>query len=255
MDPYLEGSLWTTVHTTLAVEIARQLNRQLLPRYIALTTRRYVMDTPEESEILVGQIGETYPDIAVVKQGPVAVSRGPAAAIGPPLQMATLIRTPVPHITVEIRDVAKRQLVTVIEVLSPTNKRGDGYEEYVDKRERILRSSAHLMEIDLLRKGHRVPMRGTLPSVPYFVFICRREKRLATDIWPITLDQPLPEVPVPLLPDDDDARLNLQQAMTNVYDENGLRYMIDYSQPPEVPLAPEQAAWIDERLRAAGLRP
>jgi hypothetical protein len=252
MDPYLEGSLWMSVHTTLAVEIARQLNRLLLPRYIALTTRRYVMDTPEESEILVG---ETYPDVALVKQGPPQGGHGPGATITAPLLMATLIRMPVPHITVEIRDVAKRQLVTVIEVLSPTNKRGDGYKEYVDKRERILRSTAHLMEIDLLRKGHRVPMRGTLPTVPYFVFIARREKRLATDVWPITLDQPLPEVPVPLLPGDADAKLGLQPALTNVYDENGLRYMIDYSKPPEVSLTPEQAAWVDEHLRAAGLRP
>src|SRR5438477_11191182 len=112
MDPYHEGSLWMTVHTTLAVEIARQLNRQLLPRYIALTTRRYVMDTPEESEIL---IGGTYPDIAVVKQGPVEEGRGTVAIIAPPLQMATLIRTPVPHITVETRAIAQRQLVTVLQ--------------------------------------------------------------------------------------------------------------------------------------------
>jgi hypothetical protein len=234
------------------VEIARRLNRQLLPRYNALTTRRYVMDTPEESEILIGGI---YPDVAVVKQGQPQEDSGAVSTIAPPLRMATLIRTHVPHITVEIRDVANRQVITVIEVLSPTNKRGDGYMEYIDQRERILRSPTHLMEIDLLRKGNRVPMRGTLPSVPYFVFICRLERRLATDIRPITLDQPLPEVPVPLLPGDADAKLDLQQALTNVYDENGLSYMIDYSQPPEVPIAPEQAAWIDERLRAAGLRP
>jgi hypothetical protein len=252
MDPYLEGSLWMSVHTTLAVEITRQLNPRLVPRYIALTTRRYVMDTPEESEVL---IGETYPDVAVLTSGPPQGGRGAVATIASPLRMATLIRTPVPHITVEIRDVAKRRLVTVIEVLSPTNKRGDGYREYRDKRERILRSPAHLMEIDLLRKGRRVPMQGTLPSVPYFVFICRREQRLATDVWPITLDQPLPEVPVPLLPGDDDAKLDLQQALTNVYDESALRYMIDYSKPPEIPLTPEQAAWVDERLRAAGPRP
>jgi hypothetical protein len=255
MDPYLEGSLWMTVHTDLAVEISHQLNPQLVPRYVALTTRRYVMDAPEESEILIGETGERYPDVAVVKQGPAERDRSAVATIAAPLLMATLIRTPVPHITVEVRDVAKRQLVTVIEVLSPTNKRGDGYKEYVEKRERILRlSTAHLIEIDLLRKGHRVPMRGTLPSVPYFVFVCRYEKRLATGVWPVTLDQPLPKIPVPLLPGDADATLDLQQALTNVYDESALRYMIDYSKPPEVPLSPEQAAWVDAHLRAAGLR-
>jgi hypothetical protein len=252
MDPYLEGSLWMSVHTSLAVEIAHQLNHRLSDRYIALTSRRYVLDTPEESEVIVGEI---YPDVAVLKSDPLGDDRGASAVIAPPLQMATLVRTPIPHITVEIRDAINRQLVTVIEVLSPTNKRGEGYDEYRDKRERVLRSTAHLMEIDLLRKGRRVPMRGTLPSVPYFVFLCRREQRLATDVWPITLDQPLPEVPVPLLPGDADAKLDLQQALTTLYDEDRLRKVINYSKPPETPLTPQQAAWVDEHLRAAGLRP
>jgi hypothetical protein len=75
------------------------------------------------------------------------------------------------------------------------------------------------------------------------------------NVWPIALDKPLPMIPVPLLPGDIDAKLDLQQALTNVYDECGLRFMIDYSKPPEVSLSPEQAAWTDEILRTAGLRP
>ena len=205
MDPYLEGSLWMSVHTDLAVAIAHQLNRQLLPRYIALTARRYGV--------------------------------------------------PVPHISVEIRDVAKRELVTVIEILSPSNKRGEGIDEYRDRRESILRITAHLIEIDLLRKGRRVPMRGKLPSVSYFVFVCRWERRPATDVWPIALNRSLPIIPVPLRKGDDDANLDLQQALTSVYDEGGLRYMIDYAKAPEVPLTPKQSAWVDQHLRAAGLRP
>jgi hypothetical protein len=252
MDPYLEGSLWTTVHTTLAVEIARQLNHRLPARYIALTTRRFVMEMPEESEIVVGEV---YPDVALIRSRANDEGRSAAGTITAPLRMTTLIQTPIPHITVEIRDTENRQLVTVIEVLSPTNKRGDGYDEYREKRDRILRSTAHLIEIDLLRKGHRVPMLEKLPSAPYFVFVIRHEQRLATDVWPLTLEQPLPEIPVPLLPGDDDVQLDLQEALTRVYDENRLRLMINYSNPPEIPLSPEQNAWVAESLRTAGLRP
>jgi hypothetical protein len=251
MDPYLEGSLWTSVHTALAVEIARQLNRRLSTRYVALTTRRFVMDTPEESEIVIGEI---YPDVAVAKAGVTDDGLGIAGTITAPLRMATLIRTPIPHVTVEIRDVEQRQLVTVIEILSPTNKRGDGYTEYLDRRDRILRSTAHLIEVDLLRKGHRVPMRGKLPSVPHFVFLSRVDQRLLTEIWPIPQNQPLPEVPVPLIAGDADAKLDLQQALTTVYDDNRLSSLINYSKPPEVPLTPKQAAWVEKCLRAAGLR-
>jgi hypothetical protein len=183
------------------------------------------------------------------------VGLGAIGTIVAPIRMATRMREPVPHITVEIRDVANRELVAMIEVLSPTNKRGEGYAEYVEKRERVLRSSAHLIEIDLLRKGQRVPMQRTLPSVPYFVFLCRAHQRPLTEDYPITMDQPLPRVPVPLLPADADAKLDLQQALKVVYGECGLNYMIDYSQPPEIPLSPEQDTWVDEHLRAAGLRP
>ena len=75
-----------------------------------------------------------------------------------------------------------------------------------------------------------------------------------TEIWPIPQDQPLPEVPVPLIAGDADAKLDLQQALTTVYDDNRLSSLIDYSKPPEVPLSPEQAAWVQKCLRAAGLR-
>ena len=251
MDPYLEGLLWMIVHTQLASAFVRQLNPQILPRYIALSERRQVLEKPDDSEITIGPI---YPDVAVVRSELPGRSLGAIGTVSAPLRMATMMRTPVPH-TVNIRDIANRDLVAVIEVLSPTNKRGEGYDEYIDRRERILRSSAHLIEIDLLRKGQRVPMQRTLPSVPYFVFLARAHQRPLTDVYAIPLAQPLPKFPIPLLPNDADANLDLQQALTLVYDECGLNYMIDYTQPPEIPLDPEQSAWVDEQLRAAGLCP
>src|SRR5438270_6339179 len=100
MDPYLEGDLWTTVHTDLCGEIARQLAPKLRPKYVALSTRRVVLAPPDENEMLAGH---RFLDVA-------------------------LPSTPesIPHISIEIRDVAERRLVTFIEVLSPTNKRGPG---------------------------------------------------------------------------------------------------------------------------------
>jgi hypothetical protein len=68
------------------------------------------------------------------------------------------------------------------------------------------------------------------------------------------MEQPLPSVPVPLLPGDADATLDLQQALTTVYDIIGYDELIDYSQPPPGPLTPEQRAWVEERLRSAGRR-
>lgn len=155
MDPFLEGSLWTTLHFALSAEIVRQLAPQLRPRYLVLPAERFVMETPESVAITTDDI---YPNVAVIDRQPVSTHRGATGVTAAPFELATVIPTSIPHVTIEIRDTAHHQLVTAIEVLSPTNKRGDGYKEYLAKRRRILLSSAHLMEIDLLRRGQRVPM-------------------------------------------------------------------------------------------------
>lgn len=246
MDPYLEGSLWMSFHTQLSAEIARQLAPRLRPKYLALTTERFVMEIPDA--VAIG-VASTYPDVAVA-----ATRRGGEAPGGlliapAPLRMPTLMPVAVPHVTVEIRDTAERRLVTAIEVLSPTNKRGDGRAEYVAKRQRLLLSTAHLMEIDLLRAGLRVPMQQPLPPAPYFVFLSRAGNRPLTDVWPIRLTEPLPSIPVPLLDGDPDVPLDLQAAFMTVYDAVGYDLAIDYHAAPEVPLGDEDARWAVERVR------
>jgi len=173
MDPYLEGALWTTVHFSLSAEIVRQLAPKLRPRYLVLPAERFVTETPESVAISIGDI---YPDVSVAETRAVAGTAQGTTIASAPLELATIIPTPIPHVTIEIRDTANRQLVTAIEVLSPTNKRGDGRQEYLAKRRRILLSTAHLLEIDLLRQGQRVPMQKPLPAAPYFIFLSRAEK-------------------------------------------------------------------------------
>ncbi len=148
----------------------------------------------------------------------------------------------------------KRRLVTVIEFLSPTNKRGTGRREYLKKRERILTSTTHLLEIDLLRNGKRVPMQEPLPAAANFIFLCRAEKRARTEVWPIRLDQVPPTVPVPLLPPDSDVLLDMQQAFTSVYDLCGFDLAVDYAEPPDVPLPPRWEPWAQSKLRSATVR-
>jgi hypothetical protein len=252
MDPYLEGSLWSSVHAQLGAEIARQLAPKLRPRYLALTAERMVLETPDNVAVIAAS---RYPDVGVIRTGQGAAGTAATALAPAPLQLATVVPTRVPHVNVEIRDTAHRQLVTAIEILSPTNKRGRGRREYLARRRDLLLSTAHLVEIDLLRPGRRVPMREPLPPVPYFVLVSRVEKRPVLDVWPIQFVDPLPIVKIPLLPDDADVDLNLQQALTNVYDLVGYDLAIDYGQPPEVALPPEVQPWAEERLRVAGLRP
>lgn len=243
MDPYLEGHEWTSFHGEFCVEIARQLRPLLRPRYIALTMRRSVTDTPEDLAI-TAKSDNVYPDVGVVERSPVPLpTLDGVDVLEPTLQVATKMPEMVPQVSVEIRDVEERQLVTLIEMISPASKRGQGYQEYVEKRTRILLSTSHLLEIDLLRNGIRVPMRQELPKSPYFIFLSRWQRRPMTDIWEIGLGQSLPTIPIPLLPEDEDVALDLQQAFTNVHDSVAYDLLLDYTRPADVPLKGKAAKW------------
>ncbi len=248
MDPYLEGPLlWSDVHHRLAGQISRQLTPHLSPRYVARLATRFVTFTPDDQAI-----GILYPDVDItstqVKERAVATydPRNDVTVTVPP---APVVLPVVPFIerfrlvTVEIRDVAHNQLVTSIEILSPVNKQGRGLEEYRTKRETVLSANAHLLEIDLLRQGTRPPFLIGLPPSDYFVFLTRAERRDQVETWPISVHDPLPVVPVPLLPGDDDVPLDLGHALGTIYDEARYDLSIDYSQPPVPPLAEDDAAW------------
>ena len=250
MDPYLEGSEWTSVHTELSSEIARQLAPKVRPKYIVRATRRFVTEAPEDIAISTDDL---LPDVSVVAGPRFATLRESTAAVTSPILMATLMPTHIPLLTIEIHDVANRALVTAIEVLSPTNKRGVGYREYVAKRGRLLQSTAHLLEIDLLRRGRRVPMQKSLPSARYFVFLSRAEQRPLTQVWPIQINTRLPVVPVPLLPGDPDTTLDLQLALDTIYDALGYDLSINYAHPPEAPLQGQEREWVQQQLEMSGV--
>lgn len=251
MDPYLEGSTWMNFHGQFCAEIARQLGPKLRPRYLARLTERFFTEIavePGASRPL------SSPDVGVVESRGESSRSGAVVVAEAPVRIRTVVPEQVLHFSIEIRDRLERRLVTAIEALSPTNKRGVGREEFLEKRRRVLSSTAHLVEIDLLRKGRRIPMEQEPPPAPYYVYVGRHELRPETDVWPIAIDQPLPTIPIPLLPGDEDVTLDLQSALTSVYDLCDYSLEIDYTRPPEIPMEPDQAVWVDQHLRASGLR-
>jgi hypothetical protein len=244
MDPYLEGSLWLSFHGPLCVTIAQQLNERLRPKYVAMTPERFVIDDIEDISISAA----IYPDVSVVHAGQSSTIET-ASQVTAPLQMTTVMPSRRKQMSIEVRDVENRRLVTAIELLSPSNKDGRGRKEYVRRRNRYLKSKVHLMEVDFLRVGTRVPMRSTFPAVDYFVFLSRVGKRPVTEVWPIRLAERLPTVPVPLLEPDMDAHLDLQSALKIAYERGSFDLLIDYGRPPTVPLREDQSKWAAELLR------
>jgi hypothetical protein len=249
MDPYLEGPSWMSFHGQFIAEIARQLSPKLRPKYVALMDERVIWDAPDD-DVWIDAV-EARPDVGVALSRPAGAPTGGATLVAP-LTMATVMPGPVTQRSIEIRDVAERRLVCAIEVMSPTNKTGRGYRKYLLKRGRILQSSAHLIEIDLLRHGHRVPMTQRLPGHPYFAFVSRAGQRPSVGVWPIALQDPLPPIPVPLSSPDPDVELDLQAAVGQAYDAVGYDLILDYGVPPTAGLSPANAAWADQRLRESG---
>jgi hypothetical protein len=151
----------------------------------------------------------------------------------------------------EIIDRTDRTVVTVIELLSPSNKvpGSRGRASYQQKRQEVMTSDSHLVEIDLLRAGLRLPAREAPPDADYYIHVSRTDLRPRGLLWPIQLRQRLPRVPIPLRHGDPDAPLDLQQALNTAYERAAYDLEIDYDQPPTPPLAPDQQRWAEEVLR------
>jgi hypothetical protein len=138
--------------------------------------------------------------------------------------------------------------VTVIELLSPSNKRtGIDRLQYLAQRAEVLCSPAHLVEIDLLRGGPPLPAIGPRPAGPFSIAISRAGDRPQAGFWPIGLRDRLPAVPIPVHPEDPPAWLDLKAALDKVYDEGGLAYLL-YDGEPEPPMDAADAAWAREFL-------
>src|SRR5439155_20305589 len=121
MDPYIEQpDFWPDFHNNLAPEIQRRLNRLIQPRYVARLNPR-----DEYEAVEIGELRIARPDVAVSQPQPRAAG-APAGVltISPaPEQSRVPIDEPLILNRVEIRALPEQQLVTVIEILSPANKR------------------------------------------------------------------------------------------------------------------------------------
>jgi len=143
-------------------------------------------------------------------------------------------------------------LVTVIELLSPANKqRGNiGWHLYLRKRREIFYSKVHLVELDLLRSGERLPI-VEAPKTDYLALISRWEWRPKAVCVGWDLKDVLPTIPIPLKGRDEWVKLDLQAVFNTVYERGGYRYLLDYRRPVEPPLKDEDRVWVEDLLAKA----
>ncbi len=175
----------------------------------------------------------------------------PHKVASPRLNPSRSPRRPWPRwrdVWLEVRRLPELSVVSVIEVLSPSNKIGDGYWEYMARRQAVLGRPVNLVEIDLLIGGRRMALKA--PQTHYTVLISRADRRETVDVYGWGLRDPLPVVPVPLRWPDPDISVDLGEVFDTAYSRGRYDRAVRYEGLPAAGLEESDAAWASKLLTA-----
>ncbi len=240
MDLFLEEpSEWSSIHAWFITTLSEQLADLVSPNFfVKIEQRVYItsLDNPQKRPLV--------PDVYVITDAPrqagVAVAAGVIAA-------PTLIE---PLYEPEIRDTGQRELVATLEILSPFNKTSGtpGRQAFLHKRQTVMASKVHWLEIDLLRAGERPP--EVSGQSDYYALLNRGDAPGPFEVWFIDLRDRLPTIAVPLRPPFADVPLDLQAALDTVYRRAHYADSLDYRRPvPQPALRPADATWARDKVR------
>ena len=257
MDPYLEApGLWSDVHRQIISVLREVLQSQLRPKYfVRLEERVYVSDDDDPGREMhlpyVRFSGEDDSFRASRGSGESAVLDADGS-----VELVTFVRDEIHEPRLEVIDRLDKEVVTVLEVLSPSNKvtGSRGRESFVEKRQEVTWSSTHWIEIDLLREGVPFVHRDHLGPYDYSVHVSRTERRPRGTFYPIRLRNRLSRIAVPLKSEDPDTLLDLQKVLETAYDRAGYDMIVDYKTDPVPALKGDDAGWAESLLREKGLR-
>jgi hypothetical protein len=158
---------------------------------------------------------------------------------------------------IEIRQRSDNRLITLVEVISPSNKMTvAGRQAFLDKRKEGRSAGANLVEIDLVLQGQPLLdySREGLPDWDYAVTVSRSTQPDRYEIYTATLQKRLPRFRLPLASDDRDTVLDLHAAFTRCYDQGSFSSKIDYKRDPPTAVKDEDKKWLNELLRQQKLR-
>ncbi|MGH7171965.1 MAG: DUF4058 family protein [Gemmataceae bacterium] len=220
MDPYLEDdAVWPVFHHQLVMCLYQILLPGLVDRYRArVNQRHYVTEQALFTSVVREEHHEDY---------------------------------------IEIRQRSDGRLITLVDMVSPTNKLNtDGRSAYLAKRCESKSAKVNLVELDLVLQGQPTLeySRDGLPDWDYAVTVTRSTQPERYEIYTSTLQKRLPRFRLPLAADDRDTVLDLHTAFTRCYDQGGFAAKIDYTKDPSTPLIDEDRKWLQDVLKQQKLR-
>jgi len=249
MDPFPDQQEWSDFHATMITVVRELLVREMPSDYVVRIERRIYLEHELGDE---DTLSVRVADIAISRDSPNEDSPSTSAAAVAnstrvePTECLLPLGIEQRESYLVIRHRESQRVVAVIELLSPGNKRAgaDGRRIYLEKRTELLATDSHLVEIDLLRGGQRLPMRSPLPAGDYYAIVSRAPRRPRAEVYAWRLEEPLPSLPIPLLPADADATVDLQSALATTYERAQYQLSLDYQREIDPPLEETQRAWL-----------
>jgi hypothetical protein len=260
MDPFLEHpAVFPGLHERLIAYLSESLQACLPEPYFAEIGERLWVETSERS---IGPDVQVLQDEAPDREGGVRGEGPLATEVCTQPVVVTVPQDEFRETYIEIFASGETErVVTAIEVLSLTNKTpgARGRELYLRKQHEILASQIHLVEIDVLRGGQHTtavpfrPARDKAGPFDYHVCVHRFDNLEDYFVYPIRLQDQLPEIAIPLLPGDGDVVVDLQAVFQRSYDTGPYRRRIRYRQTAPVPAVDaERQAWMERLLDSLG---
>jgi hypothetical protein len=247
VDPYLESQhYWPDFHARFMNYWCEALADKLPENYEARMDERVNLVGPPAVTN-----GDAEPDLVIP-----AAPRSQSATASPlPVTLPLLIADETREPYIQILHRPERKLVGVLELLSPACKAEPWNGGYRQQRWTWLRQDLHLIELDLLLGGRRMPLAHDYPLGNYFALVAPGDRRPDCDVYAWGVRQALPTFPIPLLSPDPPIRIDLGAAFSLTYDRGRYARSIDYTAPPHPALTEEDQAWAMETARAAGVPP
>jgi hypothetical protein len=249
MDPFLEDpAFWSDFHSTF-IHCWREHIAERVPEHydVRVGERVYLIDESLEVKKLTG------PDVLVSRsrrrKAP-STHHGSATATLEPVTIPVIVLDGPRQNFIEILHRPRRSLVAVLELFSPSNKENPGWHTYLTKRNALLGQKVHIVELDLLLKGHRLRLAEPLPAADYYYYVSRADCRPNCDVYSWDLADPLPTVPVPLLAGDHDVNCDLSTIFATAFERGRYRPALGYHKAPPVKFEAHTLKWIKGVLRA-----